>query len=136
MSDQLEQLRNSPAGALAPLWAMARATQYAAASIATRPGADTDLRYTTAAMHCGEAADELQRARPDIVQLADISELAAQIDLLDLQAAKNEMLATISAALVAVDIDDARLQPDDMLAAATAGTWLALAHHVISGRLP
>jgi hypothetical protein len=136
MSDQLEQLRNSPAGALAPLWAMARATQYAAASIATRPGADTDLRCTTAALHCGEAADELQRAHPNIAQLADIPDLATRLEVLETEDATDQLLAAIATALVAVDIDDARLQPDDMLAAATAGTWLALAHHVVSGRLP
>jgi len=50
-----------PGIGLARLWAVARATQQAAATIAVRPGADNDLRFTTAAGHCGEAADEIQR---------------------------------------------------------------------------
>ena len=52
---------NRPTAELARLWADAVALQRAAAAIAVRPSADDDLRLTTAAGHCGEAADEIQR---------------------------------------------------------------------------
>ena len=67
-----------PAASLVGLWADAVALQRAAAAIAVRPGADDDLRFTASAGHCGEAADEIQRAYPNIAQLGDVPALAAQ----------------------------------------------------------
>jgi hypothetical protein len=128
-------MRHGPAGALASLWAAARALQHAAASIAVRPGADTNLRYTTAAMHCGEAADELQRDC-DAVATLDVGALGASAEGLPLAAASGILLAGIVTALRAVDLDDPRLRPRDQLAAATAGTWLALAHYAIRDQMP
>jgi hypothetical protein len=125
-----------PPRVLVEMWACARATQHAAAWIATRPGADDDLRFTRAAGHCGEAADELQRAHPDVYEHADIPTLAAGLDGLPTATATDRLLVAIATGISDLDADEPRLQTRDVLAAAVAGTWLALAHHAISGRLP
>ena len=126
----------TPPDALVTLWAAARATQQASAVIAARDGADTDLRFTTAAAHCGEAADELQRLRPDITGAADIPTLADELDGVPTAQASDRLLAAIAAAVTDFDLDDPRLLSVDVLAAGTAANWLAMAHHAISGRLP
>jgi hypothetical protein len=126
----------TPPDALVTLWASARATQQASAAIAARDGADTDLRFTTAAAHCGEAADELQRLRPDIAGAADIPALADELDGVPTAQASDRLVAAIAAATTDFDLDDPRLLPTDVLAAGTAANWLAMAHHAISGRLP
>jgi hypothetical protein len=125
-----------PAAALSRLWGSARSAQQAAAVLATRAGLDTDLRYSIAAGHCGEAADELQRARPDVAALADIPALAADVQNMTTAAASDRLLAAIATAIADLNVDDPRLLPTDMLAAATAANWLALAHHALSGLLP
>jgi len=121
---------------LAQLWACARATQQAAAAIATRADVDDDLRWTQTAGHLGEAADELQRARPDIARLADFPPLAAQIRDLPLEQATEVFLAVIVAGLHDFNVDNTGLLPGDLLAAGTAAYWLGMAHHALTGRLP
>ena len=125
-----------PPSDLAGLWADAVAIQQAAAAIAVRPGVDDDLRFTTAAGHCGEAADEIQRAYPDVVRIVDVPTLATEVERLATMEATDLLLAAITTALVEFDIDSPELTPIDMLAAASVATWLALAHQVMSGRLP
>jgi hypothetical protein len=125
-----------PSGELARLWAGARAAQHAAAAIATRPGVDDDLRFSTAAGHCGEAADELHRIHPDIAQVVDIPALSARLESLPTRQATSRLLAAVTNCISGFDFDDPRLRPVDMLAAGPAANWLAMAHHAISGRLP
>jgi len=125
-----------PAASLVGLWADAVALQRAAAAIAVRPGADDDLRFTASAGHCGEAADEIQRAYPNIAQLGDVPALAAQGEPLATGEATEHLLAATAAVIHDFDVDDPGLLPTDMLAAASAATWLGLAHYAISGRLP
>jgi hypothetical protein len=126
----------APVAHLAQLWAAARAAQQAAAEIATRPDVDNDLGWTHAAGHLGEAADELQRARPEIARFAEIPALAAQIRDLPLPEATGVFLASIVAGLHDFDVDDSALQPSDLLAAGTAAYWFGMAHHVLTGQLP
>jgi len=45
-------------------------------------------------------------------------------------------LFALAEAIASFDVDDPRLTPADLLAAGTAATWLAMAYHAISGRLP
>jgi hypothetical protein len=130
------RFRKEPSGELARLWAGARAAQQAAAAIATQPGADDDLRFSTAAGHCGEAADEIQRVYPDIVEFADVPRLAEDIEWLSTVEATEHFLATIAAVVHDFDVDSPGLLSTDMLAAGSAANWLGLAHHRISGRLP
>jgi len=125
-----------PTDAVAQLWASARATQQAAAQLAIRRGVDDDLRFTNAAGHCGEAADELHRHRPDIAQAAAIPALAAHLECLPAREAADQLLAAIAACINDFDVDDRGLRPLDMLAASTATYWLAMAHHAISNQLP
>jgi hypothetical protein len=125
-----------PSGQLAQLWAGARAAQQAAALIATRPGADDDLRFSTAAGHCGEAADELHRAYADIAEIVDIPPLDAHLKDLPTKEATSRLLVAIATCITNFDVDEPRLRPVDMLVAGTAASWLAMAHHAISGRLP
>jgi hypothetical protein len=125
-----------PTGSLVRLWADAVALQHGAAAIAIRPGVDDDLRFTTAAGHCGEAADEIQRAYPDIAQLGDVPALAAQVEHLATGEATEHLLAAIADVIHDFDVDDPGLLPIDMLAAGSAATWLGMAHYAISGRLP
>ena len=125
-----------PTASLVRLWADAVALQQAAAAIAVRPGVDDDLRFTTAAGHFGEAADEIHRIYPDIAQLGDVPPLAAQVEHLAAVEATEHLLATTAAIIHDFDVDDPGLLPTDMLAAASAATWLGLAHYAISGRLP
>jgi hypothetical protein len=136
VANRMTHPTTAPADALAELWACARAAQEAAAAIATRPGADDDLRFTTAAGHCGEAADELHRAHPRITEAADIPALAAQIESLRTAKAADRLLAAIATCIASFNADDPGLRPVDMLAAATAAYWLGLAHHAISGEWP
>lgn len=125
-----------PVAHLARLWAAACAGQQAAAEIATRPGVDNDLGWTQAAGHLGEAADELQRAHPDVARVAEVPALAAQICDLPLSEATEVLLASIVAELHDFDVDDAALQPSDLLAAGTAAYWFGMAHHALTGQLP
>lgn len=125
-----------PAAGLVALWAAAAAVQQVAAAVAVRPGADDDLRFTAAAGHCGEAADEIQRFHPNIAQLADVPALAAQVEHLAPVEATEQLLAAITAAVRDFDVDNPGLRPTDLLAAGSAAMWLGLAHHAISGRLP
>ena len=125
-----------PTASLVALWAAAVAMQQAAAAIAVRPGADDDLRFTAAAGHCGEAADEIQRVYPNIAQLADVPALAAQVAHLATVEATDHLLAAIAAVVHDFDVDNPGLLPTDLLAAGSAAMWLGLAHHAISGRLP
>ncbi len=125
-----------PAASLVRLWADAVALQHAAAAIAVRRGVDGDLRFTTAAGHFGEAADEIQRIYPNIAELGDVPALAAQVEHLATVEATEHLLAAIAAVIRDFDVDDPGLLPTDMLAAGSAATWLGLAHHAISGRLP
>jgi hypothetical protein len=125
-----------PTAKLAGLWADAVAMQQAAAAIAVRPGADDDLRFTTAAGHCGEAADEIQRAYPDVFRIVTVPPLAAQVEQLATADATEHLVAAIAAVVHDFDVDNPGLLPTDMLAAGSAATWLGLAHHAISGRPP
>jgi hypothetical protein len=118
------------------MWATARAGQQAAAEMATRPGVDNDLGWTQAAGHLGEAADELQRARPDAVRGAEIPALAAQIRDLPPPEATEVLLASIVAGLHDFDVDDSALQPSGLLAAGTAAYWFGMAYHALTGQLP
>ena len=121
---------------LAQLWAAARAGQEAAAEISTRPDVDNDLGWTHAAGHLGEAADELQRAYPEIARFAEIPALAAQIRDLPLPESTAVFLGWIVAGLHDFDVDDTALQPSDLLAAGTAAYWFGIAHHALTGQLP
>lgn len=120
---------------LARLWAFARAGQQAAATIATRPRADDDLRWSTTAGHFGEAADELQRVRPDVIG-ADIPPLASDLALVSLDQATQALAAGIAAAVEQVDPYLSALNAREVLAIGEAATWLALAHAALVGRLP
>jgi hypothetical protein len=125
-----------PVAHLVQMWAAACAGQEAAAEIATRPDVDNDLGWTHAAGHLGEAADELQRAYPDIASVVEIPALAARIRDLPLPEATGTFLAWIVAGLHAFDVDDTALQPSDLLAAGTAAYWFGMAHHALTGQLP
>ena len=135
VADGLSNLER-PTAKLAGLRADAVAMQQAAAAIAVRPGADDDLRFTTAAGHCGEAADEIQRAYPDVFRLVGVPTLADDFARLSTLEATKRLLAAIATVIHDFDIDNPGLLPTDLLAAGSAATWLALAHHAISGRLP
>jgi hypothetical protein len=104
--------------------------------IATRPGADDDFRFSTAAGHCGEAADELHRAHADIAEIVGIPPLGAHLKDLPTKEATNRLLAAITTFISDFDVGDPRLRPVDMLAAGSAANWLTMAHHAISGQLP
>ena len=125
---------NGPTAELARLWADAVAIQQAAAAIAVRPGADDDLRFTTAAGHCGEAADEIQRAYPDVFRIVAVPALAEHFARLSTVEATERLLAAIAAVFHDFDVDNPGLLPIDMLAAGSAATWLGLAHDSMSGR--
>jgi hypothetical protein len=125
-----------PTAELARLWADAVSLQRTAAAIAIRPGADDDLRFTTTAGHCGEAADEIQRAYPDVFRLIDVPTLADDFARLSTVDATERLLGAIATVIHDFDIDNPGLLPTDLLTAGSAATWLALAHHAISGRLP
>jgi len=129
-----------PTASLVGLWADAVALQQAAAAIAVRPGVDDDLRFTTAAGHFGEAADEIHRIYPNIypniAQLGDVPALAAQVEHLATADATEHLLAAVAAVIHDFDVDDPGLLPTDMLTAGSAATWLGLAHYAMSGRLP
>jgi hypothetical protein len=125
-----------PSAELAGLWAEAVAIQHAAAAIAVRPGADDDLRFTTAAGHCGEAADEIQRAYPDVFRTVGVPTLAEDFARLSTVEATERLLAAIAAVIHDFGVDNPGLLPTDMLAAGSAATWLGLAHYAMSGRLP
>ena len=135
VADGLSNLER-PTANLAGLRADAVALQQAAAAIAVRPGADDDLRFTTAAGHCGEAADEIQRAYPDVFRLVGVPTLADDFARLSTVDATERLLGAIATVIHDFDIDNHGLLPTDLLAAGSAATWLALAHHAISGRLP
>ncbi len=125
-----------PTASLVGLWADAVALQQGAAAIAIRPGVDDDLRFTTAAGHFGEAADEIHRIYPNTAQLGGVPALAAQVEHLATVEATDHLLAAIAAVIHDFDVDDPGLLPTDMLAAGSAATWLGLAHYAMSGRLP
>jgi hypothetical protein len=125
-----------PTASLVALWAAAVAVQQAAAALAIGPGADDDLQFTAAAGHCGEAADEIERAYPDVFRIVTVPALAAQVTHLAPAEATEQLLAAITAAVRDFDVDNPGLLPSDLLAAGTAATWLGLAHHAICGRLP
>jgi hypothetical protein len=136
MVDHEDGADSDPMTPLVRLWAGARAIQHAAATIACRPDMDADPRFVTAASYCGEAADQLQRAHPDIGRRADIPDLAADITDLPTEAATERLLAAIAGTIAGFDIDLPDLPAMDLLVAAAAGNALALAYHAISGRLP
>jgi hypothetical protein len=137
MTGPTRDSRGAPAVShLAQLWAAARAGQEAAAEISTRPEVDKELGWTHAAGHLGEAADELQRAYPEIARLAEIPALAAQIRDLPLPRATEVFLAWIVTGLHDFDVDDTDLQPSDLLTAGTAAYWFGMAHHALTGQLP
>jgi hypothetical protein len=125
-----------PTAKLARLWADAVAIQRAAAAIAVRPGADDKLRLTTAAGHCGEAADEIQRAYPDVSRIVGVPALVDDFARLSTVETTERVLAAIAAVVHDFDVDNPGLLPTDMLAAGSAATWLGLAHYAMSGRLP
>jgi hypothetical protein len=135
VGDGLSNLER-PTAKLAGLWADAVAMQQAATAIAVRPGADDDLRFTTAAGHCGEAADEIQRAYPDVLRIVAVPALAEHFARLSTVEATERLLAAIAAVVHDFDLDNPGLAPTDLLAAGSAATWLGLAHRAISGRLP
>jgi hypothetical protein len=135
VTDHMHAAPIPPQGMLARLWAFARAGQQAAATIATRPGADDDLRWSTAAGHFGEAADELQRVRPDVIS-AVIPSLASELDLVPLEQATQTLAAGIGAALDAVDPYAPELNGREVLAIGEAATSLGMAHVALVGRLP
>jgi hypothetical protein len=137
MPDQTPPADNGvPVADLAQLWACARAGQQAAAAIATRAGVDDDLRWTDAAGHLGEAADELQRANPNVNRLTDVAALASDVADLPIEEATSLLLQAIVIGLHAFDVDNPALSPADLLAAAAAAHWLGLAHYALTGRLP
>jgi hypothetical protein len=125
-----------PTPSVVALWAAAAAMQQAVAALAIRPGVDDDLQFTTAAGHCGEAADDIQRVYRNIAQLADVPVLAPQVAHLATVEATGQLLAAIAAAVRDFDVVNPDLLPTDLLAAGSAAMWLGLAHHAISGRLP
>ena len=135
IGDGVSNLKRPPAS-LVGLWADAVSLQQAAAAIAVQPGVDDDLQFTTAAGHCGEAADEIQRAYPDVFRIVAVPALAAQVEHRATVEATEHLLAAIAAVIHDFDVDDPRLLPTDLLAAGSAATCLGLAHHAISGRLP
>jgi hypothetical protein len=135
VGDGLSNLEH-PTASLVGLWSDAVALQQAAAAIAIRPSVDDDLRFTTAAGHCGEAADEIHRLHPNIAQLGDVAALAAQVEHLATVEATEHLLAAIAAVIRDFDVDNPGLLPTDMLAAGSAAMWLGLAYHAISSRLP
>jgi hypothetical protein len=135
VGDGLSNLER-PTAKLTGLWAGAVALQQAAAAIATRPGVDDDLRFTTAAGHFGEAADEIHRIYPDVFQIAAVPALVAQVERLATVEATEHLLAATAAVVHDFDLDNPGLAPTDLLAAGSAATWLGLAHRAISGRLP
>jgi hypothetical protein len=135
VGDGLSNLER-PTAKLAGLWADAVAMQQAAAAIAVRPGVDDDLRFTTAAGHCGEAADEIQRAYHDVFRIVAVPALAEHFARLSTLEATERLLAAIAAVVHDFDLDNLGLAPIDLLTAGSAATWLGLAHRAISGRLP
>jgi hypothetical protein len=122
--------------AVTELWATARAVEDGAAALAAWRDFDNDLRFTVAASHCGEAADELQRAHPDIWHAASPHGFAVDFRRTPIDDATRVLLAALADGIASFDVDDLQLTPADLLAAGTAATWLAMAHHAISGRLP
>jgi hypothetical protein len=104
--------------------------------LAARPGADDDLRFTTAAGHCGEAADEIQRFYPQVLTVLAVPALTDHLDRLPTHDASGRLLGAIATALDEFDPTSADLSPRAMLAAGSAASWLALAHHAISRQLP
>lgn len=122
--------------AVTVLWAKARGTEEAATALAARRGFDNDLRFTVAASHCGEAADELQRAHPDLGEASNVRGDAVDLRVASIDDATGALLVALAEAIASFDVDDPRLTPADLLAAGTAATWLAMAYHAISGRLP
>lgn len=62
--------------------------------------------------------------------------LAAQVERLATAEGTDNLLAAIAAAVHDFDVGNPGLLPTEMLAAGTPATWLGLAHHAISGRLP
>ena len=122
--------------AVTELWATARGAEVAAAALAARRGFDNDLRFTVAASHCGEAADELQRVHSEIGDTANFRGYAVDFRVAPIDEATGALLVVLAEAIASFDIDDPRLTPTDLLAAGTAATWLAMAYHAISGRLP
>lgn len=99
-------------------------------------GADDDLRFTIAAGHCGEAADEIQRLYPHVFMFVAVPTLADDLDRLSTYDARERLLDTIAGALGDLDIGSPELTPRAVLAVGSAASWLGLAHHAISGQLP
>jgi hypothetical protein len=103
---------NGPTASLVGLWADAVALQRAGSAIAVRPGADDDLRLTMAAGDCGEAANEIQRAYPDVFRLTDVPTVADDIDRVSTAEGTERLLTAIAAVRHDFDIDNpALLQP-------------------------
>ena len=53
-----------------------------------------------------------------------------------MEQATGRLLAAISNCLASVDANDDRWTPTELVAVGTAASWLAMAHHAISGQLP
>ena len=125
-----------PVVALARLWAFARDGQQTVATIDAGPRAGDQRRLLEAAGHFGEAADELQRLRPDIAELIDVPRVAPERGAPSLEEATAAIAAGIVAALREFDPTSPQLAPDDLIAAGNAAYWLGMAHHVLTGHLP
>ena len=116
------------------LWGRASAAGYAAAALACRPDADDDLALTNASAALGEAADELQRTRPNVIATAQSLDLDAVLSRLNLDEARQRLVAAIGAALA-----DIRIEPSapatETLSIGMAADLLGVAHHALTGRL-
>jgi hypothetical protein len=116
------------------LWARASAAGYAAAALACRPNADDDLALTNAAAALGEAADELQRTRPNVVTTAQSLDLTAVLSPLNLDEARQRLVAAISAALADIHLRPS-LPATETLSIGMAADLFGVAHHALTGRL-
>ncbi|HEY5312103.1 MAG TPA: hypothetical protein VIK18_06270, partial [Pirellulales bacterium] len=116
------------------LWGRASAAGYAAAALACRPDADDDLALTNASAALGEAADELQRIRPNVIASAQALDLAAVISPLTLEEARRRLVAAIGSALADIHIDPS-MSATETLAIGMAADLLGIAHHALTGRL-
>ena len=116
------------------LWGRASAAGYAAAALACRPDADDDLALTNAAAALGEAADELQRTRPNVIATAQSLDLDAVLTRLNLDEARQRLVAAIGAALADIHIDPSA-SATETLSIGMAADLLGIAHHALTGRL-
>ena len=116
------------------LWARASAAGHAAAALACRPDADDDLALTNASAALGEAADELQRIRPNVIASAQALDLAAVISPLTLEEARRRLVTAIGSALADIHIDPS-MSATETLAIGMAADLIGVAHYALTGRL-